>query len=120
MEVGGKRYPEESWDLDFDNNYYVLAYEAFQDFKKYFFKTDSIPYVDKKGFKSMYPIYSVNLMEQPQNISNVKSNIILHVDFNETVKDPDASGEGTICYIVVVSDCLLRYEPDKNKITQVN
>ena len=68
----------------------------------------------------MYPIFSVNLMEQPQNISNVKSNIILHVDFNETVKDPDESGEGTICYIVVVSDCLLRYEPDKNKITQVN
>ena len=88
MEVGGKLYPEESWDLNFDNNFYVLAYEAFQDFKNYFFKTDSIPYVDKKGFKSMYPIYNVNLMEQPQNISNVKRNIILHVDFNEAVKNP--------------------------------
>jgi hypothetical protein len=39
MEVGGKCYPEESWNLDFDNNYYVLAYEAFQDNKKCFFKT---------------------------------------------------------------------------------
>ena len=68
----------------------------------------------------MYPIYSVNLMEQPQNMSNVKSNIILHVDFNENVKDPDESGEGTICHIVVVSDGLLRYEPNKNKITKVN
>ena len=36
MEVGGKRYPEESWNLDFDNNYYVLAYEAFQNFQKMF------------------------------------------------------------------------------------
>jgi hypothetical protein len=25
LEVGGKRYPEESWNLDFYNNYYVLA-----------------------------------------------------------------------------------------------
>jgi hypothetical protein len=28
IEVGGKRYPEENLDLDYDN-YYVLAYEAF-------------------------------------------------------------------------------------------
>jgi hypothetical protein len=120
LEVGGKRYPEETWNLDFDNNYYVLAYEASQDFKRCFFKTNSIPYVDKKGFKSMYPIYSVDLTDQPQNISNIKSNIVLHVDFNKAVSDPTGSDEGTVCYIVVVSNCLLRYEPDKNKITQVN
>jgi hypothetical protein len=53
-------------------------------------------------------------------MSNVKSNIILHVDFNNAVSEPSGTDEGTICYIVVLSDCLLRYEPDKNKITQVN
>jgi hypothetical protein len=114
LEVGGTRYPEESWDLDFDENHYVLAYDAFQDYKRNFFKTDSIPYVDKKGFKSMYPIYSIDLSEKLENISNVKSNIMLHVDFNKAVPD------GTICYIVIVSSCLLRYEPSKNKIAQVN
>jgi hypothetical protein len=31
LEVGGKCYPEEPWDLDFVNNYYVLVYEAFED-----------------------------------------------------------------------------------------
>jgi len=68
----------------------------------------------------MYPTYSVDLTDQPQNISNVKSNIVLHVDFNKTVSNPTGSDEGTICYIFVVSNCMLRYEPDKNKITQVN
>jgi len=68
----------------------------------------------------MYPIYSIDLSEQPQNITNVKSNIMCHVDFNKTVPDPTGSDEGTICYIVIVSNCLLRYEQDKNKITQVN
>jgi len=116
MEVGGTRYPEEFWDLDFDENLYALAYEAFQDFKTTFFKTDSIPYVDKKGFKAMYPIYSIDLTGQPQNVSNVKSNM-LHVDFNKALPDPSGSNEGNICYIVRVSNCLLRYEPDKNKIT---
>jgi hypothetical protein len=102
-----------------------LAYDDFQDFKKCFFKTDSppyidsIPYVDKKGLKSMYPIYSADLTEQPENISNVKSNIMLHVDFNKDVSAPSGSDEGTICYIIV-SNCLFHYEPAKNKITQAN
>jgi hypothetical protein len=68
----------------------------------------------------MYAIYSIDLTDQPQSISNVKSNIIHNVDFNKTVPNPSGSDEGTICHIIVVSNCLLRYEPDKNKITQVN
>jgi len=34
VEIGGMRYPEESWDLDFDENRCVLAYEVFQDSKR--------------------------------------------------------------------------------------
>jgi hypothetical protein len=68
----------------------------------------------------MYPIFSVDLTDQPQNISSVKSNIVLHVDFKKTVSDPTGSDEGTVSYIFVVSNSLLRYEPEKNKITHVN
>jgi len=41
--------------------------------------------------------YSVDLTDQPENISNVKSNIVLHVDFSKAVSDPSGSDEGTIC-----------------------
>jgi hypothetical protein len=68
----------------------------------------------------MYPIYSVNLTNQPKNISNLKSNILLHVNFNKSVPLPSGSDETTICYIVLFSDCLLHYEPDENKIAQIN
>jgi len=68
----------------------------------------------------MCSIYSIDLTEQPQNISNVKSNIMLHVDFNKVVSNPSGYDEGIICYIVIVSKCLLRCEPDKNKFTQMN
>jgi hypothetical protein len=53
IEIGGKYYPQESWDLDWENNCYVLAYDAFHDFKRNYL-TDSIPNVDRKGFKCMY------------------------------------------------------------------
>ena len=61
FEVDRKRKPEDFWNLDFDCDY-VLAYDAFQDFKKRFFKTDSppyidsIPYVDNSGFKKLSDI----------------------------------------------------------------
>lgn len=78
-----------------------------------------LPYVFKIGLKSVYPIYSVDLTNQPQNISNVKSNVLRNVDFNKAVWDPSGCAEGTIWYIVVVSNCFLRYKPEKNKIAQV-
>jgi hypothetical protein len=103
MGIGGNRYPEESWDLDWDNNN-CLAYDAFQDFERIFIKTDSIPYVDKKGFKKLYPIYSVGLSDQPQSVSSTNSNV-LHVDFNKDISAPSGTDGGTNCYIVVVSKC---------------
>jgi hypothetical protein len=65
LENCGKLYPEESLDLDWDNNKYCLAYNAFQNFKRIFVKTDSIPYVDKKYFNKYIQyvalIYNTNL-----------------------------------------------------------
>jgi len=63
----------------------------------------------------MYPIYSINLTEQPQNISGAKSKIVLRVDFD---KEPPTSDEGTVCYIVIASKCVFRYDPSKDTITQ--
>lgn len=40
VEMGGKRYPENFFDLDWDNDHYCLAYDAFQDYKRIFIKID--------------------------------------------------------------------------------
>lgn len=77
-----------------------------------------IPYVDLKDFKNRYLICSIDLTNQPKRISDVKSNIILNVDFEKPVKSPDNNEEGTICYIIVVSNYQLHYEPIKNRITE--
>jgi len=75
-----------------------------------------LPYVD---FKNLYPIYSIDLSSQSKRISDAKNNIVLNVDFNKPVKPPGDNEEGTICYVIVVSDYLLHYEPLKNKITDL-
>ena len=65
LELGGKLYPEKSLDLDWDNDHYCLAYDAFQDYKKSFVKAaDSIPYISKKDFINLFQfialIYKIN------------------------------------------------------------
>jgi hypothetical protein len=96
-----------------------LAYNAYQDYKRVFSNsTDTIPYVNKNDFKNLYPIYSIDLTDQPKRISGMKSNIILHVDFNKEVAPPTADNEGNICYVIVVSKYLLIYEPVKNRIAE--
>lgn len=120
IELGGRRYPEETLNLDWDADHYCLAYKAHQDYKKIFNKLSKamIPYVDLKDFKNRYLICSIDLTNQPKRISDVKSNIILNVDFEKPVKSPDNNEEGTICYIIVVSNYQLHYEPIKNRITE--
>ena len=78
-----------------------------------------LPYVDLKDFKYLYPIYSIDLSNQPKRISDAKSNIVLNVAFNNTVKQHGDTEEGTICYVIMVSDCILHYGPFKNKITDL-
>ena len=118
--MGGKRYAEESLDLDWDSDNYCLAYDVFQHYKRNVVKTDSIPYIDKKDFKSLYPIYSVDLSDQPQKISDTKSNTILHVDFNKHIPDPSGNDLSTVCYIIVVPKYLFLYVPAKNRIVEKN
>ena len=38
---------------------------------------------------------------------------------NKSVKQTGDTDEGTICYVIMVSDYLLHYEPLKNKITDL-
>jgi hypothetical protein len=121
IELSGRRYPEESLDLDWTNDKYCLAYNSFQDYKKELVKNvDSIPYVDIKDFKNLYPIYSIDLSDQPKRISDVKSNVILYVDFKESISSPTGNEEGTVCYIIVISKNVLLYEPNKNRIIEQN
>jgi hypothetical protein len=66
----------------------------------------------------MYPIYSIDLTKQPQNVPGTKSSVILRAEFNKDIAAPSGTDEGTFCYIVLVSRYMFRYESAKNKITQ--
>ena len=72
IELGGKHYPEEAVNQNFDSNYNCSAYRAFQNLRKIFIETYSIPYIDKNNFEKLNSIYSIDLSHQPEDMSHVK------------------------------------------------
>jgi hypothetical protein len=119
VDLNEKRYPKEDINMDWDKNYNIsVAYEADQSFKKIFTKTtNSQPYVYRKDFKNRYPIYSIDLSNQPQKISGAQHSLTLNAHFNNDIQPPSNNDEGTFCYVIIISKCILRYEPDKSMIT---
>ena len=115
FEINGRRYPEETQDLDFKNEKYCVAYEDLMEYKKTFYKTHQelpLMYNDPKDFKNFRAIYLVNMCRQPTNISATKKNIILHVDFNEDLP------KNTICYIFFIRNDEFLFDIERGTIEE--
>lgn len=121
FEINGKRYPEELENLDWDNGKYSIAYDMYMDYKRVFYKTHlELPliYLNPDQFKKGRPIYVIDLSRQPENISESRNNIILHVDFDKNIDPPSGNNEGTIAYICMVSLSEFSYDIINNTIKE--
>ena len=117
FEINSKRYPEEYLNLDFLNNNFCIAYEMYQNnYKKIFSKSDSIPFYTPEIFKDNKALYCVDLSRQPVNISGYKNKIKLHVEFHKSIEAPTGLSEGTICYIIMISNVSFVHDILRNSI----
>lgn len=114
LELGGKRYPEENYDIDFEEDNFGEIYDAFKSYQKYYAK-NSVNQLDAVDFKNKAPIYSFNLTFQPGKVSSFKNNIIVNIQFSKRISNSTAN-DGTICYIILLSNVLFNYDPIKNKV----
>lgn len=115
FEINGRRYPEETQDLDFKNEKYCEAYDSLMEYKKTYHKTHQelpLMYNDPNDFKTFRAIYLVNMSRQPTNITATKQNIILHVDFNEDLP------KNTICYVFFVRNVEFLFDIEKGTIEE--
>lgn len=119
IEINGKRYPEELENLDWKNKEFSVAYDMYMDYKRVFSKSESEkPYLDLDNFENDKTLYVMNLTRQPQNISESRNNIILHVDFDQNVDSPSNNTEGTVAYICMVSLSDFSYDIINNTIRE--
>lgn len=108
IEISGKRYPLESWNLNWDKGDYMLAYNAYCFFKNNFVNKN-MNCLETYKFKDEYPIYAFDLTKQPEEISGRKANIILNVDFDKNVTAA-AESKGTVCYVILYSRKMFKFD----------
>lgn len=119
FEVNGKRYPDESLDLDWDNEKFCIAYDMLHDYKRIINSNMvDLTFVQPDLFKTHKTVYAIDMSNQPESIAAIKNKIILHVDFNKNISAPTSSSDGTICYICIVSAKIFQYDIINNTITE--
>ena len=50
-----------------------------------------------------------------QKVHWLSTNIIVNVQFSKRISNP-AANDGTVCYIILLSNVLFNYDPIKNKV----
>ena len=116
LEIDGQRYPQESLNLDWENNKFSLVYDMYTSYKKTFHRTHQelpLMYLSPDNFKKSRAMYVLDLTRQPDNVSGNRNNIILNIEFN---KDVPAN---TICYTCLVSSSEFTYDIVQNTIRKI-
>lgn len=108
IEISGKRYPLESWNLNWDKSDYMLAYNAYCFFKNNFVNKN-INCIETYKFKEDYPIYAFDLTKHSDQITGRKASMILNIDFDKNVTAATDS-KGTICYVVLYSQKNIKFD----------
>lgn len=114
VKVNGVYYPDELQNLNINDKMYRIAYLSYQDYKKSYYKNDEMFY-EPDEFITERPIYAIDTSRNPINISSSKNDIIISVDFQNSL----SSTKDIKCFVTVISKKVLAYDIIKNDIREL-
>lgn len=114
FEVNGRRYPEESLDLDWDKGKIGIAYDMLTHYSNVFGQNQRVEYPTLDQFKKTSPLFCVDLSKQPENTSEMINNIIVRVDFNKN------ASVDAICFVCLISHSEFVYDVLNNTVRVTN
>ena len=98
-------YPYNDWNLNFENNQYVLAYHYFTDFVKTYYGKDREVYISPNEWKENAPLFVFNCQFQEEVIKTGSINLRLEFESSKNFE------EDTICNIAIIHDRVVNYCP---------
>ncbi|XP_065667562.1 uncharacterized protein LOC136087874 [Hydra vulgaris] len=115
--VSNKSYPELNYNLSFPNMKYSLAYGTASDFSEKFYGTSdlitngNILYTE---YRDLFPIMVFDVSNQRERLDSSIVNTSINATFNTAVP------ANTMAYALVISDKLLNFQSDGNRLTQIH
>ena len=114
--LNSNRYPALDYDLDFPSQKIGRAYGDVAEFRSKFFNINELisnPCISTYEYKNLYPLFLFDVSKQSERLKYSTTDIQVKVTFEG---NPNAGTEG---YAVIISDRLINFQSDGNKMSVV-
>ena len=114
--LNSNRYPALDYDLDFPSQKIGRAYGDVVEFRSKFFNINELisnPCISAYEYKNLYPLFLFDVSKQSERLKYSTTDIQVKVTFGS---NPDLGTEG---YAVIISDRLINFQSDGNKMSVV-
>ena len=114
--LNSNRYPALDYDLDFPSQKIGRAYGDVAEFRSKFFNINDLisnPCISAYEYKNLYPLFLFDVSKQRERLKYSTTDIQVKVTFDGN------PGPGTEGYAVIISDRLINFQSDGNKMSIV-
>ena len=114
--LNSTRYPAVDYNVNFTKNQFSRLYGDASLFREKYFRMDSLvsnPGIHPGDYKMLYPIFVFDVSKQSERLKNSVTDIQIKAQFAQNVP------ESTTAYALVISDRMLKFQSDGNKMSVV-
>ena len=115
--LNSTRYPSVDYDLSFTKQQYSRAYGDAASFRAKFYSMDELvsnPNITPSDYKDLFPLFVFDVSKQSEKLKNSVTDIQIKAFFNENVP------AGTEAFALVISDRVVSFQSDGNKMTVIS
>ena len=112
--LNSKRYSELDYNLSFPPYQFSRAYGDAAEFRTKFFNMNELisnPNITPLDYQTLYPLFLFDVSKQSERLKYSTTDIQIKMDFNENVNP------GTEAYAITISDRLINFQSDGNKMS---
>ena len=114
--LNNKRYPAIDYNLNFSQHQFSKLYKDAASFREKFYHMEELisnPNITPNDFKTLYPISVIDVSKQSEKLKHSTTDIQIKVTFSENVP------ANTMAYVMVISDRILYFQSDGEKLSVV-
>ena len=114
--LNSRRYPAVDYNMSFPNQQFSRVYRDAAAFRSMFYHMDELvsnPNITPADYKTLYPLFVFDVSKQSERLKNSITDVQIKAQFNANVPI------GTIAYALVISDKMLTFQSDGNKMSVV-
>ena len=114
--LNSTRYPAVDYNVSFPKQQYSRLYGDVAAFRSKFYHMDELvsnPNITPSDYKNLYPLFVFDVSKQSERLKNSITDIQIKTQFNANVP------AGTEAYAVVISDKMIKFQSDNDKMSVV-